>query len=61
MKPVKIPSFMSIGTTGIELRELKGKKKNNMDKKEISSNMRRKWYFSEIFYTQFYFDMFYTV
>ena len=33
MKPVQIPSFMSIGTTGIELREFKEKKKKkNMDK-----------------------------
>ena len=37
MKPVLIPSFMSIGTTVIELREFKEKKKkkkkkNTMDK-----------------------------
>ena len=37
MKPVQIPSFMSIGTTVIELREFKEKKKkkkkkNTMDK-----------------------------
>ena len=38
MKPVQIPSFMSIGTMVIELREFKEKKKknnnnnNNMDK-----------------------------
>ena len=38
MKPVQIPSFMSIDTTVIELREFKEKKKkkkkkkNNMDK-----------------------------
>ena len=37
MKPVQIPSFMSIGTTIIELCEFKEKKKkkkkkNNMDK-----------------------------
>ena len=35
MKPVQIPSFMSIGTTVIELREFKEKKKKkkkNMDK-----------------------------
>ena len=37
MKPVQIPSFISIGTTVIELREFKEKKKkkkkkNNMDK-----------------------------
>ena len=32
-KPVQIPSFMSIGTTVIELCEFKEKKKNNnMDK-----------------------------
>ena len=29
MKPVQIPSFTSIGTTVIELREFKEKKKNN--------------------------------
>ena len=33
MKPVQIPSFMSIGTTVIELREFMGKKKKKkMDK-----------------------------
>ena len=33
MKPVQIPSFMSIGTTVIELREFKEKKKKKtMDK-----------------------------
>ena len=32
MKPVQIPSFMSIGATVIELREFKEKKNNNMDK-----------------------------
>ena len=36
MKPVQIPSFMSIGTMVIELREFKEKKKkkkkNTMDK-----------------------------
>ena len=35
MKPVQIPSFMSIGTTVIEVREFKQKereKKKNMDK-----------------------------
>ena len=31
MKPVQIPSFMSIGTTVIEFKEKK-KKKKNMDK-----------------------------
>ena len=68
MKLVQIPSFMSIGTTDIELREFKEKKKkNNMDKMEkikkfmFSSNMKRKWYFSEIFHTQFCFDIFYAV
>ena len=68
MKLVQIPSFISIGTTDIELREFKEKKKNNnMDKmgkiKEImfSSNIKRKWYFSEIFHTQFCFDIFYAV
>ena len=69
MKLVQIPSFMSIGTTDIELREFKEKKKkkNNMDKmgKRIkfmfSSNKKRKWYFSEIFHTQFCFDIFYAV
>ena len=59
---------MSIGTTDIELREFKEKKKkNNMDKMGkiikfmFSSNMKRKWYFSEIFHTQFCFDIFYAV
>ena len=68
MKLVQIPSFMSIGTTDIELREFKEKKKkNNMDKMGkiikfmFSSNMNRKWYFSEIFHTQFCFDIFYAV
>ena len=32
MKSVQIPSFMSIGTTVIELREFKEKKKNTVDK-----------------------------
>ena len=32
MKPVQVPSFMSIGTTVIELREFKEKKKKNVDK-----------------------------
>ena len=63
MKPVQIPSFMSIGTTVIELREFKEKKKkkkkkNTMDK---MGKWKRKWYLSEIFHTQFCFDMFYTV
>ena len=35
MKPVQIPSFMSIGTTVIELRAFKEKKKNNMEKMGI--------------------------
>ena len=68
MKLVQIPSFMSIGTTDIELREFKEKKKkNNMDKMGkiikfmFSSNTKRKWYFSEIFHTQFCFDIFYAV
>ena len=68
MKLVQIPSFMSIGTTDIELREFKEKKKkNNMDKmgkiikSMFSSIMKRKWYFSEIFHTQFCFDIFYAV
>ena len=68
MKLVQIPSFMSIGTTDIELREFKEKKKkNNMDKmgkiikSMFSSSMKRKWYFSEIFHTQFCFDIFYSV
>ena len=68
MKSVQVPSFMSIGTTDIELREFKEKKKNNnMDKMGkiikfmFSSNMKRKWYFSEIFHTQFCFDIFYAV
>ena len=47
MKPVQIPSFMSIGTTVIELcefKEKKKKKKKNMDKMGniFSSNRKRK-------------------
>ena len=45
MKPVQLPSFMSIGTTVIELREFKEKKKKkNMDKMGniFSSNRKRK-------------------
>ena len=68
MKLVQIPSFMSIGTTDIELREFKEKKKKKkMDKMRkiikfmFSSNKKRKWYFSEIFHTQFCFDIFYAV
>ena len=68
MKPVQIPSLMSIGTTVIELCEFKEKKKkkkkknnNNMDKIVFSSNMKRKCYCSEIFHTQFCFDMLYTI
>ena len=67
MKPVQVPSFMSIGTTVIEFREFKEKKKkkkNNIDMDKLgknSSNMERKWYFSEIFHTQYCFDMFYAV
>ena len=65
MKLAQIPSFMCIGTTDIELREFKEKKKNNnnMDKigSMFSSIMKRKWYFSEIFHTQFCFDIFYAV
>ena len=59
MKPVQIPSFISIGTTDIELREFKEKKNNNTDKVGMfSSNLKRKWYYSEIFLTKFCFDMF---
>ena len=56
---------MSIGTTDIELREFKEKKKKkNMDKmgkiikSMFSSIMKRKWYFSEIFHAQFCFDIY---
>ena len=57
---------MSIGTTVIELREFKEKKKKKKEhgqngKNMFSSNWKRKWYFSEIFHTQFCFDMFYAV
>ena len=79
MKFVQIPSFMSIGTMDIELREFKEKKKKKKkkekkkkkkkkkkkeeeEKKEkihmkniFNSNMKKKWYFSEIFHTQFSF------
>ena len=34
MKPVQIPSLMSIGTTVIELREFKEKKKKKKKKKK---------------------------
>ena len=59
MKLVQIPSFMSIGTTDIEFREFKEKKKKKNKMGKIikflfSSNMKRKWYFSEIFNTQFF-------
>ena len=35
MKPIQIPSFMSIGTTVIELREFKEKKKKKKKKKNM--------------------------
>ena len=35
MKPVQIPSFMSIGTMVIELREFKEKKKKKKKKKKM--------------------------
>ena len=35
MKPVQIPSLMSIGTTVIELREFKEKKKKKKKKKNM--------------------------
>ena len=61
MKPVQIPCFISIGTTSIELREFKEKeKKKNMDKNRCLV-IKRKWYYSEIFHTQFCFDMFYAL
>ena len=57
MKPFQIPSFMSISTIVIELREFKEKKKknNNMDKMcfEKGSGI--------LFHTQFCFDTFYAV
>ena len=34
MKPVQIPSFMSVATTGIELRELKEKKEEEEEEEE---------------------------
>ena len=39
MKPVQIPSFMSIGTTVIELREFKEKKKKKKKKKKTMDKM----------------------
>ena len=39
MKPVQIPSFMSIGTTVIELREFKEKKKKKKKKKKNMDKM----------------------
>ena len=56
MKPVQIPSFMSIGTMVIELREFK---KNGQNVKTTVSSNLKKWYFSEIFCTQFCFDIIY--
>ena len=38
MKPVQIPSFMSIGTTFIELREFKEKKKKKKKKNNNNNN-----------------------
>ena len=55
MKPVQLPSFMSIGTMVIELREFKKKKKKDTMWKLF--NLKQKWYLSEIFGTQFGFDM----
>ena len=54
---------MSIGTTVIELREFKKKKKKNMEKICLAligrgSGILVKY---NIFHTQFCFDMFYTV
>ena len=55
MEPVCLPSFMSIGTTVIELREFNNKKKN-MDKVEKNNsficNLDIKWLFHEIFGTR---------
>ena len=39
MKPVQVPSFMSIGTTVIELREFKEKKKKKKKKKKNMDKM----------------------
>ena len=53
---------MSIGTTGIELHEFKEKKyieEEEHGQNRFNSNMKRKWHYSEIFHTQFCFDMFY--
>ena len=58
---------MFIGTMVIELREFKKKKKKKKKKNNhgqnvktiFSSNSKRKWYFNEILYTQFCFDVFY--
>ena len=64
MKPIQIPSFMStcIGTTIIELREFKEKKEHGQNGKTIfSSNLKKKWYFSEIFHSQFCLDMLYAL
>ena len=51
MKPVQIPSFMSIGTMVIELHVFNKKKKKNIDKNvkihfSITLDM---WHFCEIF------------
>ena len=59
---------MSIGTAVIELHEFKELKELEEEQQHgqngknlFSSNWQRKWYFSEIFHTQFCFDMFYAV
>ena len=66
MKPVQIPSFMSIGTTVIELREFKEKKKkkNTVDKMGkicLALIGRGSGILVKYFIHSFVFDIFYTV
>ena len=63
MKPVQIPSFMSIGTTVIELREFKEKKKKRTWTKweKILALEEVVFLVTYFIYTQFCFDMFYAV
>ena len=56
--------FYAVKSSEVEEERRKTKKKKEEKqnvKTVISSNLKRKWYFSEIFHTQFYFHMFYAV
>ena len=54
-QPVQIPSFMSISTIVIELREEEEEEKQHGQnvKTIFTTNWKRKWYLSEVFHTQF--------